>query len=265
MITQHLVIHDSATPLLFQLPSTILVRRLQDLEVISDHDHEISILPDLNQIKRLEIWHGLIPEYSLNVDLPLLHTPQWLILGYSTFSWMLGRTFKSLRVFQVDELLGKPGNQSIHEGLWIDLSAYTALELCSFSVDRLHFLSCPNLRTLQWEQSPEGSAFDDAALKSLRDCLCNCPCLQKLVILISHDLGLDSLIQFVFCDAQEQGVWRYIESAEVKVSFVGSPRNDKYHFFSQTVGHQQVYEKWWKEFTVTTEDLHMMVIVRASM
>ena len=114
-----------------------------------------------------------------------------------------------------------------------------ALGLCSFSADRLRFLSCPNLRTIQWEHSPEGSATDDAAPKSRSYFLCNCPCLQKLVILISYDLELDSLIQFVFCDAQEQGVWRYIESVEVKVSFFGS---DRYHFFSKTVGRQQAYE-----------------------
>jgi hypothetical protein len=67
------------------------------------------------------------------------------------------------------------------------------------------------------------------------------------------DLGLDSLIQFVFCDAREQGVWRDIRSVEVKVWFTGSSRMMGYHFFSQMVGHQQHYEKWWKEFTVTME------------
>ena len=153
---------------------------------------------------------------------------------------MLGWTFKGLREFQAYELLGKPENKSRHEELWVGPTACTALGLCSFSVDRLRFLSCPNLRTHQWEHSPEGSAIDDAALISLRDFLCHCPYLQKLVILISYDLELDSLIQFVFCDAQEQGVWRYIESVEVKVSFF---RSDRYHFFSKTVGRQQVYEK----------------------
>ncbi len=264
MITRRLVIHDSATPL-FQLHSTVLFRQLQDLEVICDHDHEISILPYLEQIKRLEIWHGLIPEYSLNTDLPLIHTSQWLRLGYSTFSWMLGRTFKTLRELQVYEVLGKPENRSRHEGLQVDLPACTSLELWSFSVDRLHFLSCPNVQTLQWEQSPVRPAIDQEALKSLRDFFCNCSSLQKLVILTFQNLDLDSLIQFVFREAREKGAWRDIMSAEVKVSFTGSSRSDRNHFFNQSVGHQQVYEKWWKEFTVTTEDLRMMVIVRASM
>ena len=37
--------------------------------------------------------------------------------------------------------------------------------------------------------------------------------------------------------------------------FVGCSRNDRYHFFDQTDRHQ---EKWWKELTVTMEDLRMM-------
>ena len=108
-------------------------------------------------------------------------------------------------------------------------------------------------------------AIDQAALKSLRDFFCNCSSLQKLVLLTFQNLDLISLIQFVFCVAREKGAWRDVRSVEVKVSFSGSPRNDRYDFFNQMVGHQQAYEKWWKEFTVTTEDLRMMVIVRASM
>jgi hypothetical protein len=114
---------SSTTPL-FQLHSTVLFRQLQDLEVNCSHDHEIPILPCLEQIKRLEIWHGIIPAYSLNIDLPLVHTLQWLRLGYSTFSWMLGRTFKALREFQVYEPLDAPENQSRHEGCrWTCLPA----------------------------------------------------------------------------------------------------------------------------------------------
>jgi hypothetical protein len=51
----------------------------------------------------------------------------------------------------------------------------------------------------------------------------------------------------------------------MKVSFTGLSNDDSRNFFSQTVGDQQHYEKWWKEFTITMEDLRMMVIVSASM
>ena len=43
------------------------------------------------------------------------------------------------------------------------------------------------------------------------------------------------------------------------------PGNDEYHSFTEMVGHPKLYEKWWKEFTVTEEDSSPMAIVRASM
>jgi len=52
-----------------------------------------------------------------------------------------------------------------------------------------------------------------------------------------HCLGLDPLIQFVFCDAIETGVWQDIMSVEVKISLKGSSSKNG-HFFSQMVGHQ---------------------------
>ncbi len=67
-----------------------------------------------------------------------------------------------------------------------------------------------------------------------------------------------------FFDAWEQGVWRDIRSVEVIVWFPGSARGDKNDFFSQISGHQQHYEKCWKEFKVTVGDYNR-VIVRASM
>jgi hypothetical protein len=262
MVTQCLAIRSSAAPL-FQLNSTVLFRQLQNLEINCYLDREIPILPLLEQIKRLVIWHGIIPAYSLNVDLPLVRTLRWLRLVSSTFSWMLGRTFKVLREFQIYELLDPPEIQSRHEGLQVDLPACTALELWSFSVDRLHFLSCPNVQILQWQQ---GSAIDEAALKSLHDFLCDFSCLQNLVILISQDLALDSLIQFVFCDVREQGVWRDIRNVEVKAWFTGFFRNDTtYRLFSQRVTSLQHYEKWWRKFTITKRDMHMLVVFRASM
>ena len=153
MITLRLVIHASTTSF-FQLHSTVLFSHLQDLEISYYSDHEIAILPCLEQIKRLEIWHGIIPVYSLNVDLPLVHTPQWLRLGYSTTSWMLGRTFKKLREAGVLERPDTYKNQSIQsrcEGLLVRLPACTTLKLGNPSVDRLRYLTCPNVQILQWE------------------------------------------------------------------------------------------------------------------
>ena len=64
----------------------------------------------------------------------------------------------------------------------------------------------------------------------------------------------DSSIQFVLCDAREQGIWRDIRSVKVRVGFHGPPGDARDHFVSETVGHQTLYEKWWKKVAVTTDD-----------
>ena len=261
MVTQRLVIDSSATQL-FQLHPIVLFRQLQDLEVKYFQDHEIPILPYLEQIKSLEIWHGTIPAYSLDIDLPLIHTLQCLTLYFSTVSWMLGRTFKALRELQVHDPLGTPENQPRYEGLWVNLPACTTLKLWVFSVNSLRFLSCPNVQILQWAQA--WPAIDQAALKSLHDFLWNCSCLKTLEVVIFQNLNLDSLFQLVLCDTQEQRVWQDIRSVEMKVWLTGSSKHGEDHPFTQTVGHRQYYEKWWKDILVTMEGVSK-VMVRASM
>src|SRR5258706_398175 len=120
MVTQSLVIEYSTSPF-FYFRSTVLFRQLQNLEVNFFSDGEITILPCLEQIKRLEIWHGIIPVYPLHIGLPLVHTLHRLRLEYSTFSWMLGRTFKSLREFRVYEPPDIPEDQSRHGGMQVGL------------------------------------------------------------------------------------------------------------------------------------------------
>jgi len=257
MITQCLVIHNATTPLL-QLRSTVLFTRLQDLAVFTTSDHEIPMLPYLEQITKLVVQGGTIPAYSLNLDLPLVHTLQWLELVSASFSWMLGRTFKALRTFNICGSQDELEALSKHEGLQVGLPSCTSLQLRDISVNHLHSLSCPNIQTLEWWQF----AIVKAAPKSLHDFLYNCSGLQNLRLLFPQHLGVDYLIQFVCCDAREQGAWRDIKRVEVKVWVTASSGND---FFNQITGDQQRYEKWWKEFTVTMEDFPPWVIVRASM
>ena len=260
MVTRCLFIRGSADPL-YQLFSTTLFRQLQDLDVdfqdpgVNFHfDCKIPILPYLERIKSLTIAHGIIPAYSLNIELPLTHTLQKLRLEFSTFSWMLGRSFKGLREFYIDEPPDTPEKEYMHEGLQADLSACTTMELVNLSVTHLCLLSCPNLQDLRLRHPRVRHTSLEPGSESIQDFTYGCPCLQTLEIGISQDLGLDSLIQFVFCDAREQGVWRDIRSVELRVRY----------FFVQTVGHQKHYEKWWKKFTVAKQDF-MTVIVRASM
>ena len=266
MVTQCLVIINNGS---IRLHPTALIRRLQELDIISYGSHEISILPCLEQIKRLEIWNRTIPAYPLNVGLPLTHTLLSLKLYSSASFWMLGRTFKALREFEVEGRPSEHENQSKHEGLQVHLPACTALKLRHFSVSRLRFLSCSNVQTLRFEQNFAWSTIgeDETPLNALINFLCNRPCLRRLEIIITEDLGWpDSLIQFVFCDAWEQGVWRDIRNVEVQVRFSGYSRDYGNQFFRRAVAHQQHFEKWWKEFTVTKEDsLLTRVLVRASM
>ena len=249
--------------LLFPLHSTVLFRQLRHLKIICHSNHEILILPYLEQIERLEISGGSIPEYSLNLDLPLTHTLQWLELSRSTPLWMFGRTFKALREFVFVGLPNdEPESHSRHDGMQVDLPACTKLQLVDRSMDYLRFLSCSNVQILGWSQRSLQPPFDLVAFNSFHDFLFNLSCLQNLDITVPQGLGIDSLIDFVFCDPSEHRVWREIRSVNVTIVF--NFFSEAYESFDQTVGHQQrrLYEKWWKSFTVTKE--RWEVRVRAS-
>jgi hypothetical protein len=223
----------------------------------------------LEQIKRLEIWRGMIPVYSLNIDLPLTHTLHWLKLHRSTFYWMLGRTFKALREFQNDWSPFAPTNLSRHEGLQVDLPSCTTLQLDDCPMAYLRFLSCSNVQNFRQRQFFAWTISDLTALNSLKEFVFTLSRLQTLHIFVPHTVGIDSLIQFVFCDAREQRVWRDIKSAEVRIEFNIS--SDESHLFASAVGLQRSYEKWWKTFSVTEKrpitviDNAPVVTINASM
>ena len=257
MVTQHPVMNIISTPLL-QLHSTPLFKRLQHLKLIWDDKHEIPILPYLEQIKRLEIYHGIIPVHSLNLDLPLTRTLQWLELEFTTFPWMLGRTFKALTDFQMHCVRFPPENRSGYEGLLVDLPACTTLRLTSCSSDILCLLSCSNIQILRWWQFNAWTTLDLKAHKSSHDSLFKFPSLQILDIHVPHYLGVDFMIHFVFCGAWEQGVWRDINSVEARVWFDAT--SEVLLFFDKMFEHQQLYEKWWKEFTVTKDERAVRMI-----
>jgi hypothetical protein len=250
MVTGHLVIHQYATPLL-QLHSTALFRQLQHLDLTCAYHVEILIMPYLEQIKKLEIRGGIIHKYSLNIDLPLTHTLQWLTLRRSTCSWMFGRTFKALREFQNDRSPFEPKNLSINEGLQIDLPACTTLQLEGHSMGFLRFLSCSNIQNFRWRHNLPLTPFDETALNPLHDFVLTLSCLQQLDIEVPQGLGIARLIRLVFCGASEQGAWRDIKRVEMKIWFESS--SEASQFFDQTVEHQQRYEKSWRTFTVTKE------------
>jgi len=247
IVTRRLAITFPDTPL-FPLHSTVLFRQLRHLELICKFNHRILILPYLERIERLEILNGSISEYSLNVDLPLTHTLQWLVLDSSTASWMLGRTFKALREFRVDQPPNEPENHSRHEGLQVDLPACTTLQLWNCPVKYLRFHSCSNVQSLCWSQHSL-QTFDLAAFNSLHGFLFNLPCLQNLNIFVPQGLGIDSLIDFVFRGASKHEVWRDIRGVEVGV--MCDTKLEAYGFFDQLVVHRSHFEKWWKSFTVT--------------
>jgi len=260
IVTRRLAISFPDT-LLFPLHSTALFRQLRHLEIYCNSNHEILILPYLEQIERLKISDGSISEYSLNVDLPLTHTLHSLNLDESAHSWMLGRTFKALREFTVYVPRDEPENHSRHEGVQVSLPACTTLMLFRCPIEYLRSLSCSNVQILRWSPLSFQTTFDLAAFNSFHDFLFNLSCLQNLDISISRGLGIDFLIDFVFCGASEQGLWRDIKSVGVEIWFNSSSELVESHLVDQTVGHQPRYEKWWKSFTVTKGETR--VIVRA--
>ena len=174
---------------------------------------------------------------------------------------MLGRSFKALREFQIKRPSFLPQVKSRHGGLQLGLPACTELQVEYCRFNDLPFLSCSNVQSFRWSYALVRVTFDLTALNLIRDCLFNLSYLQNLYISIALVSGLDSFIQVVFYDAREQGVWRDIRGVEMKVWYRGDL--ERSHLFDRTVGHQHLYEKWWKEFTVTKHDWGM-VIVRAS-
>ena len=249
MVTRSLVIHYSNGLLLFhQRHLTALFRQLQALTIHEESDIGIWILPDLEQIKRLEIRHGIIPAYSLNLDLPLVNTLQWLYLGHSTFFWMLGRTFRALEECTLCCLKQRLEDMPGHNELQVGIPDCTSLKWTGTYEAHCPFFFCPNVQSLQWEAFRPDYLFFEVALKSLHDVLLNSSCLQDLQIIISHCLGLASLIQLIFCVSLEQGVWPNIKSVEVKVVCDSSETTEQ--FFNQTVGYKQHYGELWKVFTV---------------
>jgi len=251
IVTRRLFIEFPDPPLL-ALCSTALFRQLRHLDIECKSNDEILILPYLEQIEWLNISRGSIPEYSLNLDLPLTHTLQHLEMFQTPPFWMLARTFKALREFSVDYAPNKsnePESHSRHEGLQVDLPACTELDMDDYPIDYYRFLSCSNVQNLRWSQNRFLTTFDLAAFNSFHDFLFNLSCLQNLTIFVRQGLRVDSLIDFVFRGASEHGVWRDIRSVEAHIS-CNSP-SEASHFLDQTVGHQPRYEKWWKSFTVT--------------
>ncbi len=107
--------------------------------------------------------------------------------------------------------------------------------------------------------------MSEAALKCLIDFLCDCSRLQELEIRTRDYSGrMDSLMQFVFVNAREQGIWRDIRSVEITVLFDAPQWDTHERLFVSMEGHQQQFAKWWKEFTVTEKSSGHMVMVRAS-
>jgi len=247
MLTKRLRIADDDLPLFKRLHSTILFRNLQALEFSCQGG--VHILPCLEQIKELKIWGGDIPAYSLNIDLPLVHTLHTLKLSSSTVSWMIGRTFKALNACHVDHVAGTPEDLSGWNALQVDMPACTTLEWKLTSVVFAPFISCPNLQILQWAPRGHDFALDNTGLTALHNFLLDCSCLQAIEISIEHYLGLDSLIQLVFCDAWVGGALQGIKSVRVFTLFTASP-DEKSQFFNRMVQYEQRYKKWWKEFTV---------------
>ena len=257
MVTQSLVIEASDPLWIYQLHWTALFGRLQALIISVEPGVEIWILPDLEQIKRLEIQCGVIPTYSLNMELPLVHTLRWLRLVFSTFSWMLGRTFKALEDCTFSELMKESADifvNNVNNEMQVNLPACRSLKCTSGYATFYCLFSCPNVQFLQWMPSEHDYTLLAAAPKLLPDLLLNSLCLQELEITISQYFGLDSLIHLILCDSLKSRRWKTLKSVEMKVHCDADGAAGR--FFDQMVGNQQYYRKGWSEFMVSKAGLY---------
>ena len=250
MVTQKLVIDDASTLLFNKLHATVLFRQLQVL-ILKSVRCDTNILSHLEQIKELVVYYGTINSNSVEIDLPLVHTLQTLDLYSSPCSWIFGRVFKALR--KIIFLAQEDESFSGCNGPQVYMPACTELEWKD-ELTVLPFILCANLQTFYWEMTSDCKVD----LKSLQDFLLNCPHLQQFHcdIVYEHDY----VIQFVFSDAWEQGVWKDIRSAKVEIWGPG----DAMKTWFQNYEHKQHYEKWWKDFTVSS-GIYETVTLRACM
>ena len=260
MFTLELVIKESSTLLFDKLHSSLLFRQLQNLYLNYEglYQDEIDILPYLEQIKFMTFRSAEIPSYSLDIDLPLVHTLQDLTFVYSSCSWMFGRVFLALETVDflgfTDDALSTSG----HNGPQVDMPACTELQWQD-QVTAPPF-SCVNLQTFSWSNE-DGYVDEEVNLsRSLFDFLLNCPCLKYFDCSLRYESN--SLIQFVFCDAREQGVWKDIRT--VKVELWGMD-NDAVQNLTQKYEHEQQVMKWWKKFAVRRADYQGGAVFKASM
>ena len=249
ILTQQVVEHGFG-PFYDKFHSTLLFRQLQVLNLDCNGDDKIDILPYLEQIKELTVRHSTIPAYSLDIDLPLVHTLQYLELWYSFCPWMSGRALKALKTMRISACPNGGCNDP-----QLDISACTELDWTN-QVAPPSF-SCMNLQKISWTNTSIAGPVDP---QSLCDFLLNCPHLQHFDCLHPHESEFDFAIQFVFCDAQEKGVWKDIRSMRVRLWPIN---DDEIETVTQKYKHEQHVEKWWKEFTVSSA--HGCVTFMASM
>jgi hypothetical protein len=236
MVTQKLTIYYGNAPLVKQLHSSVLFRQLVVLAFLN-LDDEAHLLPYLEQLDELDI------------SLPCVCAVQQLRLIWSTFSWMIGRTFESLKQCTIASPQDAPEDLLRFKGLQVDLPVCTKLEWSGGGLIYFTFLSCPSVETLQLQQGVDKLIPDEAFLKSLL----NCSGLKELGITISHGSELSSLFQLVFCDALQEGAWKKIRKVKVTIVY-NLFRSPGDRFFDQMVGQKQKYKKWWNQFTVSKED-----------
>jgi len=97
--------------------------------------------------------------------------------------------------------------------------------------------------------------FDLAVFNSLHAFIFNLSCLQNFEVKVRQGLGVDPLIDFVFCEVPEHRLWQDIRS--VKVEIKCDTVSEASHFMDQTVAH---YEKWWKSLTFFKTDTRWAMI-----
>jgi hypothetical protein len=76
---------------------------LEVLDLRSDRTQLLNVLPLFQQLKNLSLSNFQIPTFSVEAELPLVHTLRTLSLQHSTLAWMDGKAFAQLERFHVDE------------------------------------------------------------------------------------------------------------------------------------------------------------------
>ena len=148
--------HDKLTDMELSSPNSIyalsqpqftsIFRRLVHFKVdVREMRTEVDILAQFQHLETLEAYRLRLPNYSTDVDLPLVRTLKWMKIKTVSVQWMAGRTFPNMGECTI---IWPHYPESLAQGGGVDLPACTQFTYDDHIIDTLPNFRIPKLDTL---------------------------------------------------------------------------------------------------------------------